>query len=73
MSTGPGIYNFLCTEVRERTQAAGVILIVVDGNRGSGFSVQVIAPELNLKLPAMLRLMADQIEAQQQAEQQPRG
>jgi hypothetical protein len=37
---GPGKYDAICTEVREQTRAAGVLLIVIDGNVGSGFSCQ---------------------------------
>lgn len=40
MSIGPGKYDELCTVVREGAQAEGAVVIVIGGNRGSGFSVQ---------------------------------
>lgn len=39
MPAGPGKYDPECERVRETTRAAGVIMIVLDGDRGSGFSV----------------------------------
>jgi hypothetical protein len=62
MTTGPGKYDDLCTYVREKAEALGVVVLVFDGNNGSGFSVQT-PPSLAAALPAMLRDMADQIEA----------
>lgn len=62
MAQGPGRYDDLCTEVREKAQAEGVILVVIGGRVGSGFSVQV-SPEKLEELPEMLRVMATQIEA----------
>lgn len=59
---GPGKYDDLCTRVREETKAEATILLVFNGNNGSGFSCQ--APlDVTLSLPQMLRSMADQIEA----------
>lgn len=45
MAFGPGKYDDLCTYVREEvgiteTSGGGVILIVVGGNQGHGFSCQ---------------------------------
>lgn len=62
MTQGPGKYDAACTEARLRTQAAGVVLIVFNGAAGSGFSVQAV-PDLLIDLPAILRAMADGIEA----------
>jgi hypothetical protein len=62
MPIGPGKYDDLATLVREQAAAAGVIVIVVEGAAGSGFSVQA-TPAVIAGLPAMLRFMADQIEA----------
>jgi hypothetical protein len=61
MALGPGKYDYLASVVRESSQAEGVILIVIEGARGSGFSVQATA-EVTLRLPDILRDMADQIE-----------
>lgn len=58
---GPGVYDNECTEVRLGTEAEGVILLVFGGRVGNGFSVQ--GPlEFHLRIPALLRAMADQIE-----------
>lgn len=62
MPIGPGKYDDLCTYVREQAKAEGAIVIVYNGLRGNGFEVQATLP-LTLRLPEMLRTMADQIEA----------
>jgi hypothetical protein len=59
---GPGKYDNLATYCREQAQAEGVIVIVVRGNKGQGFSIQTVDPRLNLMLPAMLRILADSIQ-----------
>lgn len=61
MAIGPGKYDALATIVRESTSAGGVILIVLDGMHGSGFSVQATS-EITARLPALLREVADGIE-----------
>lgn len=59
----PGVYDEACTVAREVCRAQGVLLIVADGHSGNGFSVQ--APlHLMLRIPQVLRHVADQIEAQ---------
>lgn len=63
MSHGPGKYDHLATLVREKAQARGVILIVVDGDQGMGFSVQTSDFEVLALLPAILRSTADLIDA----------
>lgn len=61
MPIGPGKYDDLATYVREKAEAAGAIVFVIDGNKGNGFAMQ--APfDVTLRLPAMLRHMADEIE-----------
>lgn len=58
---GPGKYDELCTEAREKAKARGAILIILGGDKGEGFSCQI--PPLNvLNVPGMLRDMADEIE-----------
>ena len=42
MPIGPGKYDEMCTDIRIITKAAGVLLIVLDGDRGSGFRVRRI-------------------------------
>lgn len=61
MAHGPGKYDDLCTHVRETVGAVGAMVIVIGGERGSGFSVQG-PPELTAGLPVVLRGMADDIE-----------
>jgi hypothetical protein len=61
MPMGPGKYDDLTTYVREKTDARAVIVLVLDGNKGSGFSIQVTGGEI-LTLPILLRHMADEIE-----------
>jgi len=62
MALGPGKYDALATEVRAKAQAAGVVVLIFDGNLGSGFSAQ-LSVELTLSVPKILRDMANQIEA----------
>jgi hypothetical protein len=62
MAVGPGKYDDLCTLVREKADADGVVVLVFDGNKGSGFSIQ--GPiSLTATLARLLRSMADQIDA----------
>ena len=58
---GPGKYDAEATMVQQSTEAHGVIVIVIGGNRGEGFSCQATA-DVTLALPKLLRTMADQIE-----------
>lgn len=62
MAIGPGKYDDYCTEVRDKTDAVGVVMIVLNGNLGSGFSVQ-IPVEMVVKLPDLLRKVANDIES----------
>jgi hypothetical protein len=59
---GPGKYDSLCTKVREEAKAAGAIVLIFDGEKGSGFSCQATL-EITNNLANMLRSMADQIES----------
>jgi len=61
MALGPGKYDELCTLARERAKALAAVVIIIDGEHGSGFSVQGPAA-LTLDLPCILRLLADDIE-----------
>ncbi len=57
MPTGPGKYDDEATWVRRATKALGVVVIVVQGTHGSGFSVQM--PRVALQaLPDMLEDLA---------------
>lgn len=58
---GPGKYDDACTKAKEMTEAKGVILIVFEGSKGAGFSAQ-LPLSLAIKVPTILRDVADQIE-----------
>ena len=49
MPMGPGKYDDLATIVRAQAAAAGVLVVVIDGAAGSGFSVQA-TPETSARL-----------------------
>jgi hypothetical protein len=42
MPIGAGKYDPECTAARESAQAEAVLLIVLNGNRGAGFSLQSV-------------------------------
>ena len=62
MAQGPGKYDDELTDVRTKTGAMNAILIVIDGDKGPGFSAQLTQEHMN-KIPKILRMIADQIEA----------
>lgn len=60
MTIGAGMYDELCTQVREQAQAVGVVLLIVNGRHGNGFSVQ--APlDVHATLPVVLESLAETI------------
>lgn len=59
---GPGKYDGLLTEAREKAGATSAVLIIMDGDKGGGFAVQV-APERLFGLPEVLEEMAKQVRA----------
>lgn len=61
MPMGPGKYDAEVTELRQRLKANGILLLVVQGERGSGFSAQLSGEDV-LALPNVLRQLAEQIE-----------
>ncbi len=63
----PGKYNDACTVAREATDGELVLLIVVGGNKGSGFSVQGKAAFPQGVIVDTLRAVANEIEKQQNA------
>jgi hypothetical protein len=67
MAVGSGRYDEICKAVREETGAFGAILMIMDGDQGDGFSVQVPHELLGL-VPALLRQTADAIEAEVKAD-----
>jgi hypothetical protein len=67
MSEGPGRYDAEASWVQKRTKAHGVLLMIVGGNKGNGFSLASYdiqaTLEITLSLPKLLREMANQIES----------
>jgi len=61
---GGGKYDTLCTDARVAAEAKATILIILEGNLGSGFCVQLADPELvpPAVLAALLRTVAETIE-----------
>ncbi len=57
MPKGPGKYDDLCSYVLAETKAQGVVVMVIDGDRGCGFSSQ-IHPDMQAFLPSMLEFVA---------------
>lgn len=60
MALGAGRYDSEVTALRERYHADGVVLIVLGGDKGAGFSVQANLLT-TLALPELLEDMAAQI------------
>lgn len=60
MPIGPGKYDDICTEIRERLGAEGVILVVYGADGTSGFSAQ-LPLGMTLVIPDTLELLAKQI------------
>jgi len=58
---GQGKYDLECEHVRKVTGAQGVLVLVLGGDKGSGFSAQVPAIALGM-IPGFLREMAGLIE-----------
>lgn len=56
-----GKYDKIVNTVQYLTRGRLILLIVLDGKEGSGFSVSTV-PELRASLPAVLRGVAQQLE-----------
>lgn len=63
MTDGSGKYDYLATYVRTQAQAVGVVVIIGGGKYGDGFSVEVTSQAQADGLVAVLRDVANQIEA----------
>jgi hypothetical protein len=67
MTMGPGKYDEEATWVQAKTQAHGVLLIILSGDKGNGFSIASFdiqaTLDITLALPKLLREMADQVDA----------
>lgn len=62
MPIGPGKYDDALTRALRRCKGRTGALLVFDGEKGPGFACQATLPE-QVRLPEMLRYMADEIEA----------
>nr|WP_295083939.1 hypothetical protein [uncultured Roseateles sp.] len=62
MADGPGAYDYLCTHVRESAEATGALVMVFNGNLGSGFSVQAPS-EIHAQLADVLEQVVQQMRA----------
>jgi hypothetical protein len=65
MALGPGKYDEICTAARIAAGARGIVLIVIEGKRGHGFSLQA-EEGWEKAIPGLLRKMADDIEKDQE-------
>lgn len=63
MPIGPGTYDDICTKVRNETEAQVVIVAVIGGNKGTGFSVQSHGRDVTADLPRILETIAAEIRA----------
>ena len=63
MPIGAGKYDDLCTHVLMEARADACILLIMAGKYGHGFEVQSTDPGILSAVPALLRQIADQIEA----------
>jgi hypothetical protein len=61
MNSEPSKYAAECQAAFESTQARAVLLIVLDGNRGTGFA-GAMTENLQHIVPHLLRSVAEQIE-----------
>ncbi len=61
MAVGAGIYDDLCTEMREKADAAAAIIIIFNGYKGNGFSVQTSSLPLTITIPDVLEEIAYKI------------
>lgn len=62
MTMGPGRYDDVCTKARELAKAKGTLLIVLDGEKGNGFSCQADLKTMS-QVPDILENIARQIRA----------
>jgi len=68
MSNNKGKYDDLCEEVHKKVNAHTVMLVVGEGNRGSGFSISSVDPSFIHCVPKLLRTIAYGIEEQLRVE-----
>jgi negative regulator of sigma E activity len=74
MATGPGKYDHWVTKIREATLAEGVVLIVLNGVQGSGFSVQSVDNQLHPPVLAdLLQHVVDTMRKDERPDGRPDG
>lgn len=61
MPVGPGKYDDLCTFSLIQTEAKLSALIIIGGNKGSGFSVSSLHPDYLLLLADTLQEIIDEV------------
>jgi hypothetical protein len=65
MAAGPGKYDDVCTMAAQQAgmnpDNGATVLIVINGNKGSGFSAQVSHPALMKIVPDMLETVAKEM------------
>jgi hypothetical protein len=62
MPAGPGKYDQECSAILGQTEASLILLLVIQGYKGNGFSVTATNWDQISYLPELLRDAADQIE-----------
>lgn len=65
MPLGPGKYDEECMDVLNKTGALSAMVIVIEGTRGTGFSVKA-SIGVQRALPGILRAVADQMQEDNQ-------
>jgi hypothetical protein len=62
MAYGAGKYDEECSRIRNELKAESVMLVVIGGPKGSGFSCQA-SPRDSLRFANVMRNAADQLDA----------
>lgn len=65
MPRGPGKYDQACGDALVATKARCVVLAVLGGEHGNGFSVNAVSPEFEKMLPKLLRECASALKPDQ--------
>lgn len=60
MPMGPGAYDDICTDARQKARARGALLVIIGGERGEGFSCQATPADL-ATLPEILETVAAEL------------
>lgn len=63
---GEGKYDQVCTMARLMAKANNIMLLVIDGEHGPGFSAHSDDPQFEQRIPGLLRQVADAIEQDNQ-------